>query len=200
MAVSVDFPALVEELTGENYLSVTPQPCLLPSPVVSVCKDIVSSYSGDYILFQFDSDEFILLLSNSFERVDGFSYISTSDFAVYDIVVSNNSQTVTKYSSGSLSGTIYGIDSGVDIEQFNGSAVFVYDELQYQPDTYALYYDMVHDKQIMLFNSDNGIIYSSFDGFAKLQDGATYYGYFLCVFAAGAMVFGLIHALFKRLI
>ena len=57
MSVSVDFSSRVEELTGTDYLSVTPQPAALPSPVLTVCKDIVSGYSGDYVLFQFDTDE-----------------------------------------------------------------------------------------------------------------------------------------------
>lgn len=200
MSVTVSFPSRVEDITGSDYLAVTPQPAALPLPVITLCKDIVSGYTGDYVLFQFQENEYVLMLSDSFEMVDGFSYISSSDFTAYDIVVQSHMQTVTKYTSGTLSGSVVGVGDGATVQEWSGSALFTYEDTVNQPDTYALYYDIFQDKQVMLFNSDNGIIYSSFDGFAKLQDGASHYGFLLCVCAAGVIMFGLVHALFKRLI
>lgn len=193
----VDFqPAVISSVDG---LMCLPAPITFHFSAVSAARDCLSTYSGDYVFFQYDDDEYILILSDNWTE-SSTGLLSCEGFQAYDIVVTENYKSFDKVSSGTVSGDLVGVDAGASVQHFGGSVAFPYSFDLLVSDSVSLYYENFEHYTLSISNTNNGVLYSSFDGFAKLQNTETHYLYLLCAVAVGAIMFGLVHALFKRLV
>lgn len=167
--------------------------------VVALAKDIVSDTFGDYVLLQYDLDEYLLIITGSI--TDNTGRYEVGDCEVYDLYVQTLTPeqmggTFVNAEKGVISGHISGVDTGggVSSEDFTATMNYYPNRTfvqMYRLDTSALDY-------LYFMNNSNCIIYASMPGYAKLHDSQTYYSYFLSCLLVGCILFGLFRSIFKR--
>lgn len=199
--MALDFPSVIQnpvtyDLGNRGWNLYNPE-------VVSISKDLVSDYIGDYTLIQYDNDEYLLILFENFDIRSNGDYFVDGNIQIYDLYI----QTLTPEQlggsfvvpeKGSISGHLSGVDTegGLISQDFSGT-------LSYYPNrTFVQLYklDITRLDRLIYSNSSSTIIYSSIPGFAKLQSGEMHYSYMLSCIAVGACLFGLIRSIYKRLI
>lgn len=192
---SINFPGTAVD----SVYSVSLSAGSFPVEAVQLARDLVAGYSGDYLFFQYDEDEFTLILSDSIQTVDVLGNVGyhCDAFEAYSIHVTEHVQTAYRSNTGSLSGSIVGVEGGVAVEEFSGSFSGSYEVQEVSPSTYALYHDSF-EHELDVSNSAHAVIYSSFDGTPSLVDGAQKYGFMVSALMCGCIVFYFINSLLKR--
>lgn len=191
---SINFPDILTAIEVEG-VQVIPLAGTLPAEAVQLARDLVAGYSGDYLFFQLDEDEYTLILSDSLTVTE--SGYSCDSCEWYDIHVTEHVQTAYRSNTGSLSGSIVGVEGGVAVEEFSGSFSGSYEVQEVRPSTYALHHAS-HDSYLGVNNRDHAVIYSSFDGTPSLVDGAQKYGFMVSALMCACIAFYFINSLFKR--
>lgn len=191
---SINFPGTVVD----SVYSVSLSAGSFSAEAVQLARDLVAGYSGDYLFFQYDEDEYTLILSDSFQIVDVLGNIGyhCDEFEVYDIHVTEHTEIVSRSQTGTLTGTLVGVEAGVAVEDFTGSYNGTYQVKDVSPSIYALYHDSF-EYGLDISNSAHAVIYSSFDGTPSLVDGSQKYGFMISALIVGCIVFYFINSLMK---
>lgn len=182
----VDFPSWVGSLL--DYPLRRPYSYVMPSEVVQIAKDCVAGYSGEYFLFQYDADEWVLVLPDSLTV--GESVLDCDGFSAYDIQYVQNSATV----QNDISGNLVGFEEGAAAEHFSGS----YEVTEARPSFYRLYYDEFEESELHVSTSEHAIIYASVKGYASLHDASAHYDFASVLLLSGMIVFYFINSIFKK--
>lgn len=177
------FPSTV--ISGALYV---PADFTVHDGLIQILERCVSGYSGQYLAFQYSDSEYIVILAD--DLVLSENAFSTSSFSAYDIVFTDNSG-IEEFS---FSGEKVVVGANPSVENITGD----YENYVARSGSYALYYDSF-ETDIMISNSNHGVLYSSEIGFAKLHDSAAHYGYYLSWAVSLFGVSVLIWSLFKRL-
>lgn len=188
----VNFPAI---LIVSELLPVVPVAGALPGEAVQLARDLVAGYSGDYLFFQYDEDEYTLILSDAItETAEGYT---CDGFQWFDIHVMQNVETSYRNNSGTLSGTIVGVEGGVAAESFSGQINGSYEVQTVKPASIELHHDSFEDS-LTVTNTNHAVIYSGFAGTPSLVDGAQKYGFMVSALISASIAFFFVHSLFKR--
>lgn len=182
----VQFPSWVG--SQFEYTLIYPYSYTLPGEVLQIARDCVSGYSGDYFLFQYDADEYVLVLSDSLEQAE--SAFNCESFSAYDIQYVENTVTVQR----SISGNLVGFEDGAAAEHFSGS----FDAVEQRPSFYRLFYDTFEDTELHVSTADHAILYASVNGYASLHDASSHYGFATVVILSGMVMFYLINSIFRK--
>lgn len=177
------FPPSVS-VNGSLYI---PASAGVSSDIIQIARDCVAGYSGDYVLFSYSDSETVLVLSDSMIFENGT--FSADTFTAYDIVSENQYQSVVR----SVSGRLVSVGTNPEISDFTGSV----DDERVLDTVYTLYYDSF-DSAISISNSNHAVVYSSFDGFAHLQDTSSYFLYYISFILSLFGVSCLIWSIFKK--
>lgn len=183
---SVSFPEVV--IPSDEYVLFQPYSYSLPSEVVQIARDCVVGFSGDYFLFQYDSDEYVLILTDLLESAEGA--FNCEGFQFYDIQYVENVQTV----SHDISGNLVGFEEGASAQHFSGD----YEVSEALPSYFRLYHDEYDDVSLHVSTADHAIIYASLSGYASLHDSSSYFGSATVMLLSGFAVFYLIHSIFNK--
>lgn len=169
---------------------------VIDSGALELARSLLAGYSGEYIAFQHDDDEFILCLSDSieFDLSTGHIIVGESDW--YDITITENSSTVTVYESGTASGGFGGYQNA---GQFSGNYSGSFPVTVREPSSYQIFY--YHDADgVELENPNNYAVFSSMSDTPKLIEGGTYYAFaqtailcVLCLFVLFDRIFKHVH-------
>jgi len=184
--VDVQFPALI--ISQEEYVLQRPYSYTLPFEVVQIAKDCVAGYSGEYFLFQYDLDEYVLVLSDALTV--GASAFDCDGFSVYVIQYVQNSATV----QNDISGNLVGFEEGAAAEHFSGS----YEVTEARSSFYRLFYDEFEEKELHVSTAEHAIIYASVKGYASLHDASAHYDFATVLLLSGMIVFYFMNSIFKK--
>lgn len=184
--VSVQFPDWV--LDQDDYVLVRPYSYVLPSEVVQIARDCVAGYAGDYFLFQFDADEWVIILSDALTV--GASSFDCEGFDAYVIQYVQNTVTV----QNDISGNLVGFEEGAAAEHFSGS----YEVTESCPSFYRLFYDEFEEKELHVSTAEHAIIYASVKGYASLHDASAHYDFASVLLLSGMIVFYFINSIFGK--
>ena len=165
------------------------------SLLLDTVKGCLSGYIGGYYFFQYDDDDFCLILS------DDYDYSSTGVFTASDCevfqfrrIVDTTSRTITIPFSGNQSGTYTGSDGagGFTGSLSGSSSVQVYDSsVSYCMMSYSV-------SSVSVSNPDLILAYGDSEYLPHLQSGGDYYAFFaVCAFCA-VVAFKLADRLFRR--
>ena len=182
MAETALFPPSVE--LGALYI---PAPAGVSLDSLAVLRDLVSDSVSDYVCFQYNENECILILSDSLTYENGT--FSADSFVAYDLMTVSGGQVVNR----NISGRLVGVGDSPEVLNFSGQ----FEDFEESPALFSLFYDSF-DSSIMISNSQNAILYSSVDGFARLHDSAAHYGFYISFVLSLFGVSSLIWSIFKK--
>lgn len=159
---------------------------------LSLARDTVKGHLEEYYFFQYDDDEYVLLLSDDMQAFNG---TDCSASGVVAVVFWRQDVSVPRSESISLQGTIteVGATPSVDDVLLSGS-VSAPDDVTSTWSIYQVSVDSLH-----VYNSSY-ICYSSVGEYQpKLVEGVSYYAFAGFVLALGVIGFGLVDRIFRRI-
>lgn len=159
---------------------------------LELAKDCIKGHLEDYYFFQYDDDEYVLLLSYDMQAYD-----SSNDCSAYDvtaIVFWRDDVSVPVSRSVSLQGTIteVGATPSVDDVLLSGS---VSDDPAISSTWHVSNFSV---DSLHVYNTSY-ICYSSVgDYYPKITEGVSYYAYAAFVLCFGVIAFKLVDRIFRR--
>lgn len=184
--VSVQFPDWV--IDQDEYVLYRPYSYVLPSEVVQIARDCAAGYASDYFLFQYDADEWVLVLTDALTV--GESSFDCEGFSAYDIQYVDRSHIVTR----DISGNLIGVEAGAAAEHFSGD----YEVSEARPAFCRLFYETFEENELHVSTSEHAILYASVKGYASLYDSSSYYSFATVILLSGICMFYLINSIFKK--
>lgn len=158
--------------------------------VIDMARDYVKGHLEDYYFFQYDEDEYVLILSDDLQSPENTD-CSAADCRV--IVFYRIDSVSTSSSSVSMSGTITeaGATPSVDSVSLSGSVSDTVVSSVYQALSISV-------NSLHIYNSE-WVVYSSVSPVTgKLVEGVNYYAFAGFCLALGIIAFNLIDRIFKR--
>ena len=165
---------------------------VLDSQAVSIARDLLAGYSGDYIFFGYSSSEYVLAKCDSISFNGNSFVLPASDW--YSIYIDSSSHSVSVSEGGSVSGSFGGANTAGG---FSGSYSGSFDLTVIDPPVYHLYY-YYDDDGLEVANPNSYIVYSSIKGMPHLIDGGDYYAFAQTAILCCVCLFLLISRIFKH--
>ena len=181
-----------------TLVNVTVAHDVVDSAVIDAARGVLQGYTGAYYLFAYDTDDYCLVLSDdaTFVNVGGFYGVDMADcqviqFRRVDTPVSHSQQ--LPY-SGSINGTVTGIESGGLLHASESGNI----TNQYTTIT-SEYFMMTYQRSSVKVSNPSGYLcYGSADNLPKLVEGVQNYAFLAVCLAVAVIAFRLADRLFRR--
>lgn len=162
---------------------------------VQIAQSYLEGYTGDYFFFQYDDDDYCLILSDD-GHMSGDSYIATNA-TVHQIRVASvtfhnevpfRGSTTGSYNGGSAGGPAAGSFTSTSL-----SGTSTYDTVDYN-----YFVESYTQSSVLIANPDDFLCFSNLEGKPHLIEGVQNYAYAAFLLAAGVCLFGFADRVYSR--
>ena len=157
---------------------------------VELARDAVKTHNQDYYFFQYDDDEYVLILSHDMTTENGFD---CSAHDVTCIVFQRIDTTYTEHDSMTISGTITEVGAPPRVDDVALSGSVSHSDSQTSWKTYLVIGDGVH-----VYNSEYTVYSDCCPYMPKLREGVDYYAVAAFILAGIIISFKLADRIFRR--
>ena len=158
---------------------------------IDIARDCVKGSLEHYYFFQFDSDEYVLIMADDIQTIDNSFHFSAFDCTVY--VFYKEVTTVNNKNNIKLDGTIGSIGTNTSVED-----VLLAGTVDNKIDTVTWQIHTFPSETAHIYNTDY-LAYGDYGNLPRLVEGVSYYAYAAFALCLGIIGFRLLDRIFRRI-